>query len=436
MRERLLVGALMLAAFGGLLTAQWRDRLGNPPIQVPLTHPPELGIEAKRVAFGPAGGPCSDQLIDALISVFVKRNVEVIDRQHLNAILAEHNFSLSGYVDQKTAAELGKILGPAVLIFVKVQRCDTQKNSLTERRKTYDRNTPVVTVHISRTQAFVKGSIQAVDLATGRIFAAKTFEASPKQEYTAETCCPEFPSEHEVLDMALGHVVISIQHMFFPWTELRQVVFFDDKDCDLKIAHQLLKAGDLKAALHQSEQNLARCKNQPKIESKTLAHAYYNVGMTSCLLKDYDKGLEYLREAAKLRPGDVVSEAISVCNEAKEKAREMQALQERIAVEAAQTAAKEEAKQRELAAKTLTISDVVAMRQAGLSEELIATRIRKEGRAFDLTPQQMVELKKAGLSDDLIKIMMDPTAEFTRSAAPAPTPTPPAPAEKKQLRPK
>ena len=39
--------------------------------------------------------------------------LEVIDWQNLDQVLAEHEFSFSGYVDQKSATEMGKILGPS-----------------------------------------------------------------------------------------------------------------------------------------------------------------------------------------------------------------------------------------------------------------------------------------------------------------------------------
>lgn len=41
---------------------------------------------------------------------------KVIDRGHLKALLAEHKFQTSGVVDEKTAAELGRIAGVTILV--------------------------------------------------------------------------------------------------------------------------------------------------------------------------------------------------------------------------------------------------------------------------------------------------------------------------------
>jgi hypothetical protein len=94
--------------------AQFWDKFTNPKVHVTIRHPPGLGLQVNKVAFGPAKGEAAQQFIDQLTEHFVKANVEVVERQQLETMLAEHNFSLSGYVDSSSAAEMGKILGPSV----------------------------------------------------------------------------------------------------------------------------------------------------------------------------------------------------------------------------------------------------------------------------------------------------------------------------------
>ncbi|MCC6342836.1 MAG: hypothetical protein IT166_11590 [Bryobacterales bacterium] len=59
----------------------------------------------------------------------------------------------------------------------------------------------------------------------------------------------------------------------------------------------------------------------------------------------------------------------------------------------------------------LSVDGIIAMAQAGISEEVIVARVRKENRAFDLSPEDMVMLKKAGVGDNVLRVMMDPKAE-------------------------
>jgi hypothetical protein len=77
----------------------------------------------------------------------------------------------------------------------------------------------------------------------------------------------------------------------------------------------------------------------------------------------------------------------------------------------------------------LTVDSIVSMVQAGLSEDLIVTRIRKEEKAFDLSPEDMIKLKKSGVSDSILQVMLDPKAEINRPTPTAPTPPPAEPTQ-------
>jgi len=76
----------------------------------------------------------------------------------------------------------------------------------------------------------------------------------------------------------------------------------------------------------------------------------------------------------------------------------------------------------------LTLDGVVSMVQAGLSEDVIIARIRKEDKPFDLSPEDMIKLKKAGASDGILKVMLDPKAE-PKVPTPPPQPVSAAPAQ-------
>lgn len=58
----------------------------------------------------------------------------------------------------------------------------------------------------------------------------------------------------------------------------------------------------------------------------------------------------------------------------------------------------------------LTTDQVIQMVEAGLGEDLIITRLRRDGKAFNLEVEEMLRLKKAGVSDSILKVMVDPKA--------------------------
>lgn len=402
---------LVLFASASTVQAQFFDHLTNPTVSLKLNHPPGLGLKINKIAFGPASGQCADQIVDALIGDFVSNQIEVVDRQHLSAILAEQDLSLSGYVDQGSAAAIGKILGPSALVFVKTQRCATQQDRLYDTETRYNDKTKTnytVRVYISRTRAYLKASVQTVDLATGRIFAARALDYSPEQRNQSYDGYPEAPAEFDVLDSAVRAAVTDVHRMFLPWSEMTQLVYYNDKDCGLKETFERLKGGDIAGAVDLSEQNLQTCKSTPKVKDKVLGHAYYNVGMGHMIRDEHDKALEYFREAARLRPGDIVTKAMADCQRAKELTAAMQQIEEKAAFEADQKQAEgEKAVQAEMS-NTLTNADVVQMARKKLPDSIIIQKIKTSKHKFDTSSDALVSLTEAGVSEQVIVAMMEP----------------------------
>jgi len=71
----------------------------------------------------------------------------------------------------------------------------------------------------------------------------------------------------------------------------------------------------------------------------------------------------------------------------------------------------------------MTLDDILKLVQVRLGDDLIISQIRKNGKAFALTPDELVRLKTAGASDDVIRAMIDPKAPLPQPA-PSPTPAP------------
>jgi hypothetical protein len=85
---------------------------------------------------------------------------------------------------------------------------------------------------------------------------------------------------------------------------------------------------------------------------------------------------------------------------------------------AQQPAAKKAATTTAAAPKRLTVDQVIAMVRAGLSDDVIITKLHKEDHAFDLESDDLIRLKAANVSDAVVKVMLDPTATPAPVAAP------------------
>src|SRR4051794_41482810 len=60
----------------------------------------------------------------------------------------------------------------------------------------------------------------------------------------------------------------------------------------------------------------------------------------------------------------------------------------------------------------LTVEEVVRLSRAGVAEDVIAAKIKKNGKAFDLNTDELLDLKKYGVTDTLVRLMLDPTLPY------------------------
>jgi hypothetical protein len=63
----------------------------------------------------------------------------------------------------------------------------------------------------------------------------------------------------------------------------------------------------------------------------------------------------------------------------------------------------------------VTINDVIAMKQAGLSDDLVIAKIKASNKPANLSTDDLIALKKQNISDAVIKTLMDPSAAPTQA---------------------
>lgn len=321
MRRNLLIAVCLVGiSMSPVLQAQFLQRLVNPTVTVALEHPPAVSLQISALAFGPSKGECSEALQDRIEVDFTNSNMTVVDRAHLDDVLQEHKLQVSGLVDEETATQVGEMLGAQALVFVTVRHCDVDRS--TKRLTCYKGKTQYPCTKY-RTQADINGSLRIEDLRTGRFLAAQPFDGSSSAEDWNG-----YPDSDEQLQKAEVEIVNQIHKMFFPWPETRKLVFFNDKDCNLKTAFQLLRGGDVEGARRTSVDNLEMCRTASGVKPKTLAHAYYNVGMIDFIRRDYDDAQDNFRHAMSLKGGEIVSSAMADCHRAQQLATQMDQYEE------------------------------------------------------------------------------------------------------------
>ncbi len=74
-------------------------------------------------------------------------------------------------------------------------------------------------------------------------------------------------------------------------------------------------------------------------------------------------------------------------------------------------------------AKAFTVADVTKMLTAGLGEDVIIAKIKKEGKSFDLSADELIDLKKAGASSSILRALMSPASAPATAVAGAAAPS-------------
>ena len=327
--------------------AQFLSRLANPTIDVTIEHPPDLNIQADTIVFGQADGLCANEIAQALVDEFLDAGLDVVDRDHLDGILAEHDLAARGLSDPSTMVAVGELIGPSALVSVREARCASkQETSEGKRTKYEDRQVtekddegnektksvrvPVsVTTRIARTSVDLRVSVRVVDLTTGRVFAGRSFAASPT------------------------------------------------------LANSL----DLEYS--------------------------WEVGVAHAVRGDYEPALENLRQAALLRPGTIVDEAIretraaQSAREAIEKFnQETESLAEARELFLAERTEAEQELSEAVATSALTNEDIVEMAKVGLPDAVIVARIENARTAFSIGTGDLKALSDAGVSETIVVAMI------------------------------
>jgi hypothetical protein len=297
---------------------------GNPSVRVTLNHPPSSALKLGKIVFGEVSGQCGQLLADKLTGVFVGNNVDVLDRANMGAVMSEHKLNLSGVVDSSSAIEMGKYLGADAMFILRISRCSTtQSRSAGHPKGLFGIDDTKRTLYFATTRTALSGSFTTIDLKTGKIFQAKQFSATPERSNQSQRGYPEAVPNDEIEDMAINQASAQISHLFFPWTEQRELIFFDDNDYNLKAGYNTFALGNYDSALEQAKKSYDDCMADPKHKDKHQRHTLHNIGMTLFAMGRYEEAIPYFEKAYQVEPKEEEMDALSDCREALRLSKEM-----------------------------------------------------------------------------------------------------------------
>jgi len=331
---------------------------------VRIAHAPTLAgaLAGRLVTPGQLTGDCAREFGDLLFQDMRARGVAMADQAG------------------STAAAAG---APAIVLSIDVSRCEGRPQPAMVGEG-------LPAVHIARTEGWFAAQVRATDPASGRELAAVAVHGHAQKENQSQSTVPEWPAVSELKSMALHQGVEDAQRLYATWIENREIPFMDSKECRLKQAFDVAKAGDYRALLSLSRANAESC----GAGSKAAMEAWYNLGVAYMLVRNYDDAVSAFEKASQLNGGKLVAGLMEECR--KESAA-LKALQPQ-AASAGQGGAAQ-------TGMVMTNDLVIKLIEGNIAEQEVLKMIANQPGRFSLEPDDLARLKAAGVPDSVIAAM-------------------------------
>jgi hypothetical protein len=380
----MIAAGLLVAAGPATAEKKWQGQ---------ILHAPILGdnFAGAKVLLGSITGRCSREFGDLLRQDLLAHGVLVVSEKELAAIAAEHHLEVN-LPPSGGSAEFSRALGPTDLISADISRCQALP-----REPMLGSGLPAT--HISRTEGHFLATFHVVDLGTGDEVATLTLRADPAKQNEAQTGEPEYPAPSELVDIATRQAIEQTRRLYSQWKENQELVFMDDKECNLRQSWDLLKAGDYSGLLRSARANAESCHAGPK----AAASAWYDLGIADMLVQNYDGALTAFDKSRKLHEIRETADLVDQCRRDKALA---EALPRQLV-----SWTREEPKTATTTVEVQTgiIFDndlVVRLVQGNVVDEDIVNMIRTQPNRFALNPDDLTKLRDAGVPEAIVNAML------------------------------
>lgn len=275
-----------------------------------FSFPAEIEVPAKiedftytKIAIGDIVGDrgsidrCSKDVTDELTgALFETGKFEILDRQHIDQILKEHDLNQGGFVDDATAAELGRFIGSAALIFGRVQSVEYKQELKTLASYFNVENCPKRYKWVLTYKLQV--NIKVVDVQTSKILLSTTLETYRVKESSSSCSVPAQLDPSPVYDICIDDIGRQTKNLFVPLYYTQNIKLEGNKAFkdELDKAVTMIKLGETKDGL----EILNNIVNMPGLKDNVKHKAFYNLGTVQYFMGDYSKSANNLKQAVLL----------------------------------------------------------------------------------------------------------------------------------------
>ena len=273
---------------------------GSVPVRVPVMRPAEINMVAyQTVAIGDMRGRGNTIMGDSLEEALLATNrFQVLDRQHMSSIMRELQLSSTDLADPNKAIKLGKFMTAGALIYGDV---DEQYREVPSEDRIKNKDGTTTLLFKLRGELRTRATFKIVDVATGRLIIAKTYEERRDDTNTGYGKRPEPIDVDGLSRSARRGVVDRFMRAIVPHQEYVTASFQKDSDIpQLEGGIGWAERGEWKKAQATFSQAIADGQKNPKIKTEQLAKAYWNLGLAYEYAGEYDSASTTVQRAYEL----------------------------------------------------------------------------------------------------------------------------------------
>jgi tetratricopeptide (TPR) repeat protein len=284
----------------GALGAGFLCACGTVAVRVPVMKPAEINMAPyQSVAIGDMTGSGNRLMTNSLEEALVNTNrFTVVDRQHMEQLMRELRLSSTDLADPNAAAKLGKVVTAGALIFGDVQ--SNYREQPDESRYKDDKGV-YHSWYTLKGEAYVRSTFKIVDVSTGRLIVARTYEERRDDTNRALDKRPEQIDRIGLENAARRAVIERFMKAIVPHQEYMHANFQKDGDIpQLEGGIGWAERGDWKKAQSTFNDAVLAAEKNVKLKAAQVAKCYWNLGLAYEYAGDYDKAEAMVNKAYSL----------------------------------------------------------------------------------------------------------------------------------------
>ncbi len=297
---------------------------GTTSMKMTLLRPAEINLsDYRQIAVDEVIGKIdehtkviADQLADILIET---GRFTVLERQHLEKIMKEHQLDLSSPINKATVPELGEIIGKAVVLFGRIQT-DYYNETLSKGDVWKDKNGITHQNNIRDGIYNLVLEIKFMDIETSKLISVETITASEKLRVIVDSQRPPLIEKDFLYRKCLQKIMDKFTKLVAPYEVKVEISFETHKQLpEVDEAIALFKIGSWTRGLSI----LKKATMKPDLNDKIRAKAYFDLGLAQMYNYKSKLAINSLEQAIKLHPKSKYEKALDTARKEAAKSEEL-----------------------------------------------------------------------------------------------------------------